>query len=428
MKNDSEVTTEAKNGENLPVQNELVVVIESAKVEKAQKENALQAYQPFMQQLEDVRQQSLKIDFASPTALDSKIARGLRLELVSVRTSAEKKKKERKETIILLGNLEDHATGVVVTSSKLMEAKLLEVEKFAEIRLQEQIDKTKAERLELLAPFEVDTQYIPLGTLPQEDFNKLLADSELLFNARIEAENKKRDEQIAREKAEQEDKAEQERRQNSCMKLGLKFDGESFLYKDINFHWTDLRTMSVEAFDKAFAGAEERMAVIQQEELKAEKQRQAELDKAKKDKATAELKLKKEKEKSDALLAEQQKAAETQKAKQEAELQRQRQAAAKKEAELKAENDRQAKLIADQKAKEEEERKQSEAIDLAKKEKERQAALAPDREKLLQMNEQLDALVFPHSVESDKAKLAVNDTIAMVEKLKAFIIKRSNEL
>jgi lipid II:glycine glycyltransferase (peptidoglycan interpeptide bridge formation enzyme) len=45
-------------------------------------------------------------------------------------------------------------------------------------------------------------------------------------------------------------------------KLGLKYDGVQYGYKDINFHWTDLLTMSDAAFEKAIKGASKRMAEL----------------------------------------------------------------------------------------------------------------------------------------------------------------------
>lgn len=71
-----------------------------------------------------------------------------------------------------------------------------------------------------------------------------------------------------------EDKKEQERRdkfnqsykdrerQNKMYELGLKFDGKSFNYHDINFHWTDLICMSDKEFNQTYEGAKKRKAQI----------------------------------------------------------------------------------------------------------------------------------------------------------------------
>jgi len=56
-----------------------------------------------------------------------------------------------------------------------------------------------------------------------------------------------------------------EARTNKLFKLGLKFDGQQFVFQDINFHWTDLLCMSDKEFDKALAGAEKRKKDILKE-------------------------------------------------------------------------------------------------------------------------------------------------------------------
>lgn len=41
--------------------------------------------------------------------------------------------------------------------------------------------------------------------------------------------------------------------------LGLKFNGEEFIYLDINFHWTELMTMTDKEFEIALNKTKERM-------------------------------------------------------------------------------------------------------------------------------------------------------------------------
>jgi hypothetical protein len=51
--------------------------------------------------------------------------------------------------------------------------------------------------------------------------------------------------------------------------LGLTYDGTTFLYYDINFHWTDCLCMTDAEFDKAFEGAAKRKAIIDSEKRKS---------------------------------------------------------------------------------------------------------------------------------------------------------------
>lgn len=59
----------------------------------------------------------------------------------------------------------------------------------------------------------------------------------------------------------------QQSRLNKLYKLGLKFNGVSLVYEDINFHWTDTLYMTDPEFDKAYKGAVKRMAALKLEEL-----------------------------------------------------------------------------------------------------------------------------------------------------------------
>lgn len=61
------------------------------------------------------------------------------------------------------------------------------------------------------------------------------------------------------------DKTVKERAQK-LLDLGLRYDGQSFIYQDINFHWTDLQCMTDEEFNEALEGAKKRMETIKSEE------------------------------------------------------------------------------------------------------------------------------------------------------------------
>jgi hypothetical protein len=53
-----------------------------------------------------------------------------------------------------------------------------------------------------------------------------------------------------------------EERLDKLFKLGLKYDGSSMIYHDINFHTTDITCMTDEQFEKALKGATERKKAI----------------------------------------------------------------------------------------------------------------------------------------------------------------------
>lgn len=54
----------------------------------------------------------------------------------------------------------------------------------------------------------------------------------------------------------------QKERTDKLISIGLIFNGDSFIYEDINFHWTDIVCMSDTEFDKAFEGARKRKKAI----------------------------------------------------------------------------------------------------------------------------------------------------------------------
>lgn len=120
-----------------------------------------------------------------------------------------------------------------------------------------------------------------LDELEDIEFDMLCAQATAAIkNAKeIEAQQKAEQEKVEAERQEKiaaQAKADQDRsdgRRNAMYALGLKFDGQQFSYQDINFHWTDLLTMSDEKFAKAVEGATKRMEQIRAEEaLEAKKQ------------------------------------------------------------------------------------------------------------------------------------------------------------
>jgi hypothetical protein len=53
-----------------------------------------------------------------------------------------------------------------------------------------------------------------------------------------------------------------EARTAKLCELGLRYDGQQFVYEDINFHWTDITCMTDAQFEKAYKGAVKRKAVL----------------------------------------------------------------------------------------------------------------------------------------------------------------------
>lgn len=187
------------------------------------------------------------------------------------------------------------------------------------------------------------------------------------YNDKIEAERKAEEERIAKEKAEAEER-ERIRLENEKLKK------------------------EAEAKEKQLA----------EEKAKAEAKRKELEEKARKEREEAEAKLKAEQEKA----RKEAEKAKAEKEKLEAELK------AKREAEEKAQREQQEKIIAEQKAKE-----------LAEK----KAKNAPDKVKLIELADRLDALDLP-KVKGEDAKKILLDVNTLLKKITTFVRERSENL
>ncbi len=95
------------------------------------------------------------------------------------------------------------------------------------------------------------------------------AESVRVEKERLAAEQKKID-------AEKKEREKKDNRMSKMFELGLRYDGQSFTYKDINFHWSDLICMTDEEFENAVAGARKRLSDIKKDEASiAERKKQA---------------------------------------------------------------------------------------------------------------------------------------------------------
>lgn len=202
-----------------------------------------------------------------------KQARDLRIKIRDNRTKGIMVwHKANKEFYLRGGQFVDAIKNKEIASNEYMEEKLGDIEKHFERIEAERIAKLKAERLDMLLPYEADTQFIAVELMTDEQFNSLLAKEKTSFEAnkeqerlaelaRIEAEKKAEEERIAREKKEAEER-EAQRIENERLK----------------------------------AEAEAREKELAKERAKVEAERKAAEEKAAKERAEAEAKIKAERE------------------------------------------------------------------------------------------------------------------------------------
>lgn len=296
-----------------------------------------------------------------------KQARELRLKLVKVRTGIANVHKTEKAFFLASGKFVDALKNKLTSPIEQMEEKLAEIELY-EVRLaKEAKEKLKTERLDLLSPYEVDTTFVSIEEMTEEQFNSFLSTNKLAFETKKENE---RLAEIARITAEK--KAEEDRK---AKELADKLERESIEKENAELK------KAAELKEKQLAKEREQLAKEQ-----AEKDRLARIESDKQAKINAELKAK----------------------------------ADKAEAELKAKEDA-------EKLKQEQERQRIEDEEADKLAKEKALLLAPDKDKVKAFFTQFTALQFPE-LESEEGKLMterVKEALAMVRSL---IINDSKKL
>lgn len=362
-----------------------LVKIESAELEKVVSESGLaiqegeeikQSYQPFLIQLAEIQSQASKINFESPARIDEEIAGRLRKDTVKIRTGAEALKDTRKKMYLLRGNLEQAAYNLIAASCKLTEETFGNVEKAREIAEKKRKEILKAERIEMLIPYNVQSEFYDLANMPEESFAALLDGFKKVYEDRIAAEKKAEEDRIAKEKA---DAEERER---------IRIENEK---------------LKAEAIER---------------EKKAEKERKAREEKESKEQSIRESKEKAEQEAHEAELKKERD--ERERVQREFEVKAE---AARKEAEAKqkAADAEREKLQNELKAKQDAEAKERTRIESERKAKElaeKQAAMAPDKEKLKAW---VSGLAIPElTLKTGSAKIVSNVITAKFEAFKTW--------
>lgn len=315
----------------------------------------------------------------------SKKAKELGNKLVKVRTGIAAIHKVEKAFYLAGGKFVDALKNKLTMNVEQMEEKLEAIEQhFVKLEADRKA-KLKADRLELLLPYDVDTEYVSIEEMTEDQFTGFLSNNKLAFEtkkenerlaelARIEADKKAEAERLERERLEAE-RIESQRLENDRLKKE----------------------------------AEQR-----EKELEAERKRLA-AEQAKKD------------------------------AEQKAELERLAKEQAEKDRLAKIESDRLAKIAADEKAKSDklaaELKAKQEAEDLAlankkarieaeeneKIAKEKAAFLAPDKDKVRKLYDELLAIKMPE-VQSEEAKAIIKLVSESIEIIRKEIIKESKKL
>jgi hypothetical protein len=353
---------------------ELVVAEQKLAPETAQ--SLLTSYRPFFDQAHELVQQAAALSVKDATCVtEIKESRRLRLELVKIRTGADKLRKSMKEESMRKSRAVDGAFNILKFMVEPIEETLLAQEQFAERAEAERKAKLKADRSAALEPYGwADSPGFNLAEMSADDFEQLLINTISRFDAENERRAKEEADRIAKEKAERE---EQERIRAENARLKLEADEREKAMK-AEREKAERERQEIEekaraekaAADAARIAAEKKVAEEKAAaeakakaerdaiELKAKQEREEIERKASEEKAKLQAEAKAARERAEKLAEEQRKVAE-------AAQEQERQARAKAEAELQVIRDNEAK-------------KKAEEEEVARK-----AANAPDREKLM---------------------------------------------
>ena len=183
-------------------------VVKNSGLEIQEGETIKQSYLPFLIKLAEIHSEASKINFETPTALDEKIARNLRIETVSVRTGAEKMKDSRKRIHLLKGNLEQSASNLISASCKLTEEIFNNVEKAREIKEKKRLAELMIERTAILSEVCDNPALYQVELMTEEAFSNLVEGQKLIKQQREQLAIKVEQERMAAIEAE---RAERER-------------------------------------------------------------------------------------------------------------------------------------------------------------------------------------------------------------------------
>lgn len=255
-------------------------LISKSGIELTKAEAHVSAFHPKLAELSELSRPLAGLDKENPD--HAKIARENRLKIVKVRTGSESIKDELKKALLAESNLIQSAFNLVKDACILTESEYEEIEKHQERVEAQKRAELKSNRIALLAPFETDTEFLPLDIMDEEKFQALFAREKESFEAvqakriqdekdRIEAERKAEEERLAEIEAEKQRQAERDA-ENERLKKEAEIR-EIELAKE-RAEQAKLQAEKQAEIDKANAEAERIRKELEAKQLEEEKERQ----------------------------------------------------------------------------------------------------------------------------------------------------------
>lgn len=186
---------------------ELAVIISQSGLEHTKAQFYGKVFSPFMQKVNEFETQLSSINSENPTAEDSQRARELRLSYARNRGDADKERVKLKQSLLNETGLIQSLFNVIEKTSKIKEEHLDKIEKYQALIEQKRKDDLLRKRQEELSQYVMPDAigFYNLADMPEEHYQRVLAECKHSHEVKIEAEEKAKADQIAKEKAEAEE-------------------------------------------------------------------------------------------------------------------------------------------------------------------------------------------------------------------------------
>lgn len=210
------------------LQPELKEVVKSSNIDLTTAEKIANNYVPFLTEITRLGEELKGLSKDVPG--DAVKAKRIRLDLGKLSTPMAEQKKLDKEDVLIRGRYVDALFNTCEGAKLLTQKDAEEIEKHQErLELARKV-QLRNNREALLLPYEVDTQYVALAEMTEEQFNSYLATNKLAFETKKEQEKQAEiDRQEAQMKAELEEierqkqaKIEQDKRDAELKELQAK--------------------------------------------------------------------------------------------------------------------------------------------------------------------------------------------------------------
>ncbi len=202
---------------------ELVIIpeLENAAIEVAKTglsvdgvESLKRGFAEHFQSFHEIALQASLINESQPIQ-----ARAMRLQIVTIRTAADKTRKKLKEDSLLRGKAIDGMNNILLFALKPVEDRLEAIENAEKIAIAKKKAELAAKRSEQLQPYVSDLSFFDLGGMQESEFARLLAMNKTQFEADQKAKEQAEIDRlaaveasrIAEERRKAEEKAERER-------------------------------------------------------------------------------------------------------------------------------------------------------------------------------------------------------------------------